>query len=94
MSELEADGSVEWIGEPPAELRPREVEEFLMFTDKEFGLVDDGFLSASGEAACPHCRVTLKFDDGPHVDDARLRPGSRAWTCPGCGSGGLAFVGP
>lgn len=92
VSELEESGSVEWIGDPPADLRPRDVEEFLTFSDG-FGLVNEGVLPASGETACPHCGVSVEFGAGPHVEDALLRPGAISWVCPGCGAAGLAFTG-
>lgn len=91
VGELESSGSVEWIGEPPADLRPRDVEEFLMFTDRRFSLVGEGVVSASGDTACPHCRSAVKFGAGPHFNDAALRPGAESWVCPGCGAAGLAY---
>lgn len=89
VGELEDGGTFEWIGEPPTDLRAREVEDFPTFTD-EFG--GERSRTEAGHATCPHCASWVRFGIGPHTDDAALRTGAAAWECPGCGAAGFAYL--
>lgn len=96
-------GEVRFIGEPPAELRPDDVEGFMAFVDYQRQEVSaalgmptqqvTGSLQSAPED-CPHCGATLTWDDGPHVLEAADRGDARAWVCPNCGAAGmLVFTG-
>lgn len=90
--ELEAVGQIEWLGEPAAELKPREALAWQRYADRELsgGLDPDRGYVASRDESCPHCAVAVSWGVGPHVSDAAARPGALAWQCRGCGAAGLA----
>lgn len=91
-AELAGLGSVQWVADPPAELRPRDVSGFLAEADSEFGFRSEIERSGTGQFECPHCGSSIKFGAGPHQDDSLVRPGSESWVCVGCGAAGLAYI--
>ena len=90
---LEEAGEVKWISEGGEirDLRPAGVPEFLAQADSVFQqMLPQGDALSSG--ACPHCGSEVSWGTGPHVDDAKQRPGTKAWECTGCGAAGLAYI--
>jgi hypothetical protein len=90
---LEEAGEVKWIseGDEIRDLRPAGVSEFLAQADSVFQqLLPQG--EALNPGACPHCGSEVSWGSGPHVDDAKQRPGTMAWDCTGCGAAGLAYM--
>jgi predicted RNA-binding Zn-ribbon protein involved in translation (DUF1610 family) len=94
-------GEVKFMGDPPADLRPGDVEAFMAYVDRErIGLASalgvpveraDGSLDVP-PSDCPHCGSTLAWDDGPHVLEAAQRGNARAWNCPNCGAAGMLMA--
>jgi len=91
-------GEVKFMGEPPAELRPDNIDAFLAYVGQErvrwAGLLGVPMESFAGSLvappqACPHCASNLVWDDGPHVLEAAQRGDARAWHCPNCGAAGM-----
>jgi hypothetical protein len=89
--ELEASGAVSWFGDPVVELRPREVQAWLLWFDTTVIAphADGRGLVESPDGTCPHCRSEVRWSAGPHVEDARAR-GAVAWECR-CGAAGVAY---
>lgn len=97
---LASEGTVEWIAEPPAELRPGDVDAFLAQVDammaasaEEHGLLPSGSTYEVNRGAppesCPHCGGHLSWGTGPHIQGAARRPGAQAWECPSCHAAGM-----
>lgn len=94
-------GNVQWVSDPPVELRPAQVDAFLATVDRTMG-AGPGAHGApppgevdlhSPPENCPHCSGRLSWDTGPHVADAALRTAARAWECPSCNAAGLLSEG-
>jgi predicted RNA-binding Zn-ribbon protein involved in translation (DUF1610 family) len=98
--QLASEGDVEWLADPPAELRPGDVAGFLASVDR---MLTDGIAEnmdvPGGKALtpvtdhvpenCPHCGAELSWGTGPHVSDAARRPRAIAWQCTECGAAGM-----
>lgn len=91
LTSLEPLGKVVLISDPPAELRPAEVRDFLAWTDRNMSFDHEAGSAAEGfniAERCRHCGGPLSWGTGPHAADA-LHRDAVAWECGHCGAAGL-----
>ncbi len=92
--ELEQLGTVVWWADDIVELRPREVEDFLLEADRVLGTFRPPGAPPADHSStdCPQCGAVVTWGVDPHVEDAALRRGALAWLCSECGSAGFAYL--
>jgi hypothetical protein len=94
------EGTVGWLDDDPATLRPAQVQDWLDNVDRAIALAHAGaggipagvqasLVVAGGQSTCPHCGERVSVGSGSHVDEAASRSAAEAWQCPGCGAAGL-----
>jgi hypothetical protein len=90
--DLERMGTVVWWADDIVELRPRDVDDFLLEADRALGTfrMPGAPPVDPSSTDCPQCGASVEWGTGPHVEDAAMRRGALAWVCTECGAAGLA----
>ena len=96
VRELERVGTIQWLGEPDVELRPRNALVWITEAEMRFASSMPGGrgFSRSKEGRCPHCCGDVAWGTGPHADDDSVRPGCVPWVCTNCRAAGVAYFEP